>query len=199
MSVGEPRPPVHEFKMAVAVEVASRSNCLKAHVGAILLQDDRIRAVGYNGTIEGYKDCFEGGCQRCRDLSIERGQHLDRCVCVHAEENAIASAARYGIEIGGTECFVTHEPCLSCTKLLIQAHVSRVVYLLRYQHPTTGDQNESRSDLRRHSQEKKQTIFEHYDEKDPRFTEWRDRLDDMKERALGYGIAAGIVINVPAE
>ena len=53
-----PRPSREEWKMALAVDVASRSNCLKAHVGAILLHGDRIRAVGYNGTIEGYDDCF---------------------------------------------------------------------------------------------------------------------------------------------
>src|SRR5438477_8736726 len=132
MGMEEPRPPVEEYKMALAVEVASRSNCLKIHVGAILLFDDRIRAVGYNGTLAGYEDCFDGGCDRCRDENITGGEQLDRCICVHAEENALSSAAKYGIPINGTECYVTHEPCIGCTKLLIQAGVQNVVYLNEY-------------------------------------------------------------------
>lgn len=195
----EPRPSVEEYKMAMAVEVASRSNCLKAHVGAILLQDDRIRAVGYNGTVEGYPDCFEGGCPRCKDLRLGRGEALDRCVCVHAEENALVSAARFGISIDGAECYVTHEPCLSGTKLLIQAHVAKVVYLKIYEYPATGDHNESREALRNHSMGKRRNgevgaEFQRFDQAGPRVTAWKARLDTMRKDALSFGGAQGILI-----
>src|SRR2546425_4024023 len=107
----EPRPTSEDYNMALAVEVASRVNCMKVHVGAILLYDGRIRAVGYNGTLPGYEDCFAGGCDRCRDEKIPGGEDLDRCICVHAEENALASAARFGIPIDHSVCYVTYEPC----------------------------------------------------------------------------------------
>ena len=119
----EPRPTIEDHKMALAVQVATRSNCIKTHVGAIILFGDRIRTTGYNGTISGASDCFDGGCKRCADETIRRGEQLDRCVCVHAEANALTGAARYGISVDGTECYVTHEPCLECTKLLIQAGI----------------------------------------------------------------------------
>jgi dCMP deaminase len=202
--VPEPRPSVEEYKMALAVEVASRSNCMKSHVGAILLLADRIRAVGYNGTIEGYVDCFAGGCPRCRDMSISGGEQLDRCVCVHAEENALVSAARYGIEVQGTECYVTHEPCLGCTKLLIQAHVARVVYLKTYEYPGETDQNKSREAMRSHSKQEREagrigTLFEQFDQSLPRVEAWKKRLNEMKKEALAFAKAGGLLKGEPKE
>lgn len=206
----EPRPSREEWKMALAVEIASRSNCVKTHVGAILLHGDRIRAVGYNGTIEGYDDCFSGGCPRCRDESIHGGQQLDRCVCVHAEENALVSAARFGIEVGGAECYVTHEPCLSCTKLLIQAHVGKVVYLVDYVYPEgvdpSGqllDHGASRVTMRNASQAREGgTKFQNFDEAlaasceeavRSRVKAWEKRLEDMKLQAREYARALGVL------
>lgn len=185
--------------MALAVEVASRSNCLRSRVGAIVLHGNRIRAVGYNGTIKGHRNCFDGGCPRCRDLTLKRGQDLDRCVCVHAEENALVSAARYGIPVEGAECYVTHEPCLSCTRLLIQAHVCRVVYLTDYWYPETKDHNQSRTEMRNSTSI---TKFEKYrevilasgdSEAVARADAWEERLDKMREDALAYGRAQGVL------
>ena len=181
--------------MAMAVEVASRSNCVKSHVGALILKDDRVRATGYNGTIYTYPDCFDGGCPRCKDRSKGRGQELDRCVCVHAEENALVSAARYGIEVEDTLCYVTHEPCLGCTKLLIQAGLREVVYLLDYEYPTTTDQNESRKSMRDHSRAKGRTLFTQFDPAIPAVREWQSRIESMKERSLQYATARGIFTN----
>ena len=185
--------------MALAVEVASRSNCMKSHVGAILLHDNRIRAVGYNGTVEGYSDCFEGGCPRCKDLTIKRGEQLDRCVCVHAEENALVSAARFGIEVEGAECYVTHEPCLGCTKLLLQAHLSKVVFLNTYEYPETKDHNESRETMR---QKSIVTQFQQFSQAvSPERSKaivalvrkWERRLEKMKIEALDYARARGVL------
>ena len=171
---------------------------MKSHVGAIILTDDRIRAVGYNGTIEGYADCFAGGCERCRDVSVTQGVHLDRCVCVHAEENALVSAARYGIEVEGAECFVTHEPCLGCTKLLIQAHVGRVEHLKSYEYPDETGQNMSREAMRAHARQRfdegrSGTRFEQFEQTVPEVAEWKRRLDDIKRIALEYALAKDVL------
>lgn len=179
--------------MSLAVEVASRSNCLKSHVGAIVLLGDRIRAVGYNGTVEAYANCFDGGCPRCRDLTIRRAEQLDRCICVHAEENALMTAARYGIPVDGAECYVTHEPCVGCTKLLIQAHISRIVYLQSYDYPETGDHNESRRSMRENL---KSSRFERFDTSSAGegvVSRWIDRLHRMKSDAFEYAKSIGIL------
>jgi dCMP deaminase len=188
----EPRPGREEYNMALAVEVASRSNCVKTHVGTIFLYDGRIRTTGYNGTVEGYKDCFKGGCPRCNDMKVKRAEKLDHCICVHAEENALISAARYGIEMDGSECYVTHEPCLSCTKLLIQAHIKKVVFLMNYEHPGV-DQNKNREQMRQSSKRRGSTVFQRFDQvmtdtkRARRLAQsWGDRLARMKEAALNY-------------
>lgn len=188
----EPRPTLDEFKMSLAVEVASRSNCVKSHVGAVILVGDRVRSVGYNGTVEGYRDCFDGGCPRCKDPNIRRGEQMDRCICVHAEENALITAARYGISVDGAECFVTHEPCLGCTKLLIQAHVKRVVYLTTYQYADEADHNENREAMRRAV--RRRVGFVQYGSR-PRdvVDRWIGRLEEMKSRAQNYARFNGVL------
>lgn len=193
----QPRPGPEAYRMALAVEVASRSNCLKAHVGAILLLKDRIVAAGYNGTVEGFEDCLDGGCPRCRDLTIGQGKDLDRCVCVHAEENALVSAARFGIAVEGAECYVTHEPCLGCTKLLIQARVSNVVFLKTYSYDDRSDHNTSREAMRSKKRSPK-VLFRQFDPNfasKPMMRGWLDRLAKMKEEAWEYGQKRGVVIS----
>lgn len=200
MPEAQPRPSREEYQMALAVNVASRSNCLKAHVGAIILSEGRIRATGYNGTIAGYDDCLDGGCPRCKDSKIKRGMELDRCVCVHAEENALASAAKFGIAIKDTECYVTHEPCLSCTKLLIQAGVTKVVYLMDYEYPSTSDHSESRQKMRDFSKKKDQTFFVSFIEEmtdkaraKEVLDDWQDKLRKMKDAAQAYAQKKGVL------
>lgn len=146
-----PRPERDEYMMSIALAVAARTNCMKTPVGAIIVQDYRVRAVGYNGTVEGYPNCFDGGCPRCKDLVIERGEKLDQCVCAHAEQNALLSAARFGIGVEGAECWVTNEPCLDCTKSLIQAKLKVVRYWHTYKYSGPGDQQQNRSAMRKHS------------------------------------------------
>jgi dCMP deaminase len=182
--------------MSLAVEIASRSNCLKSHVGAIVLLGERVRVTGYNGTIAGYGNCFDGACPRCRELSKGRGEELDRCVCVHAEENALISAARYGIPVQGAECYVTHEPCLGCTKLLIQAEITKVVYLLDYEYPNTQDHNESRQALRDYSTKGAQTVFERFERSsdEAAVKHWEDKLEAMKGQSLDYAQKKGVLI-----
>jgi len=93
------RPSWDEYFMLQAELAKLRSNCMTRKVGAVIVRDHRQIATGYNGTPPGIKNCFEGGCKRCQDRmdgKIESGASLDRCLCSHAEANAIMHCAILG-------------------------------------------------------------------------------------------------------
>ena len=113
--------------MNIAEVVATRSNCSRRHVGAVIVRNRHILATGYNGTPHGVKNCFDGGCPRCAHTT-QSGSHLEECLCVHAEQNAICQAAYYGVAIAGSTIYVTISPCLTCAKLIINAGIKEVVY-----------------------------------------------------------------------
>ncbi len=132
------------YYMQVAMTVETRANCWGTSVGAVLVLHNRIISTGFNGTPEGFPNCEDGGCERCRQrelrvagrvsevtdpLFLGKGKHLDVCICVHAEANALLSAARYGTRTDGATLYSTYTPCFSCLKEMIQAGVRRVVYL----------------------------------------------------------------------
>jgi dCMP deaminase len=125
------RPSWDEYFMAIARVVASRSNCVKRKVAAVVTRDRRIISTGYNGTPRGVRNCNEGGCPRCNSFA-EGGTRLDECLCSHGEENAIIQAAYHGVTVRGGTIFTTFSPCLTCTKLIINAGLSEVVYNLHY-------------------------------------------------------------------
>ena len=125
--VKDPRPSWDAYFMELARVVATRSNCSRRHVGAVIVRNRHILSTGYNGTPYGVKNCFEGGCPRCSG-KIESGKGLDECLCVHAEQNAICQAAQHGHAIDGGTIYVTISPCLTCAKLLINAGIKEVVY-----------------------------------------------------------------------
>ena len=87
-----PRPGWDEYFMNIATVAASRSNCLKRKVAAIIVRDKRVISTGYNGTPRGTRNCNEGGCPRCNNMAPS-GASLDECLCCHGEENAITQAA----------------------------------------------------------------------------------------------------------
>jgi dCMP deaminase len=125
-----PRPSREEYFMLLAVATRERAACLRRHVGAILVADQRIIATGYNGTPTGFPNCDEGGCHRCAhpdDYAAGRG--YDVCICVHAEQNAILQAAKLGYSVQGSQCYTTLRPCFGCLKELYQAGVTAVRYL----------------------------------------------------------------------
>jgi dCMP deaminase len=128
---GFERPSWDEYFLGVAQSVASRSNCVKRHVGAVIALDRRIIATGYNGTPRGTRNCNEGGCPRCNGFA-ESGARLDECLCSHGEENAIVQAAYHGSSVRGGTIYTTFFPCLFCTKLIINAGLVEVVYDAAY-------------------------------------------------------------------
>jgi dCMP deaminase len=125
------RPSWDEYFMSIARVVASRSNCVKRKVAAVVTVDRRIISTGYNGTPRGTRNCNEGGCPRCNDLA-PGGTGLGDCLCSHGEENAITQAAYHGVSLRGATIYTTFSPCLQCTKLIINAGLSEVVYNAGY-------------------------------------------------------------------
>ena len=125
------RPDWDEYFMGIARVVASRSNCVKRKVAAVVTRDKRIISTGYNGTPRGTKNCNEGGCPRCNDLA-PGGTRLDECLCSHAEENAITQSAYHGVSLKGGTVYTTFSPCLQCTKMIINAGLGEVVYQSDY-------------------------------------------------------------------
>ncbi|TSC93366.1 MAG: dCMP deaminase [Candidatus Berkelbacteria bacterium Licking1014_85] len=122
------RPSWDEYFRNIAELVSTRSNCIKRHVGAILVKDKKIISTGYNGTPKGIANCDEGGCPRCNDPNIKSGEQLDRCICVHAEENTIIQAAYHGVSTEGAAIYCNFCPCNYCTKHLINAGIKEVIY-----------------------------------------------------------------------
>ena len=117
------RPTWDEYFLDIAFTVAERSTCDRAHVGAVLVRDKRILATGYNGSPMGLPHCDEVG-----HLIVD-----GHCVrTLHAEQNAIIQSALHGISSEGATAYVTHQPCLTCAKMLINAGVRRVVYAGNY-------------------------------------------------------------------
>ena len=125
--VKDPRPSWDEYFMGIAKVVASRSNCSRRHVAAVIVKDNHILSTGYNGTPHGVKNCFAGGCPRCGG-KVESGTHLEECLCVHAEQNAICQAAFFGHAVKDATIYITLSPCLTCAKLIINAGIKEVVY-----------------------------------------------------------------------
>lgn len=122
-----PRPGWDDYYLAIARAVASRSNCRRRHVGALIVVDKAIIATGYNGTPVGVRNCVDGGCPRCKS-SAPPGQGYDTCLCVHAEQNAIVLAARHGNATDRGVMYTTLRPCFGCAKEAIQAGIREVVY-----------------------------------------------------------------------
>lgn len=117
------RPSWDQYFLQIAFTVASRSTCDRAHVGAVIVRRRRILATGYNGSPTGLPHCDEVG-----HLIID-----GHCVrALHAEQNAIIQAALHGVGTDGGMIYVTHQPCLTCAKMIINAGIQRVVYVGRY-------------------------------------------------------------------
>lgn len=117
--------------MRIAEVVASRSNCSRRQVAAVIVRDQRIISTGYNGTPRGVKNCFDGGCPRCAS-DAPSGSELGECICNHAEENAIVQAAYHGISVKNATLYCTLSPCLICAKMILNAGIREVIYETEY-------------------------------------------------------------------
>ena len=116
--------------MNMAETVAEWSSCFQQnrHVGAVVVKDKRILTTGYNGASSGIESCAERGeCLR-RVRNIASGTMQEVCYAVHAEQNAIIQAAKLGVSLEGATMYVTHQPCVICTGMIINSGIKRVIY-----------------------------------------------------------------------
>ena len=106
--------------MKMAELVAGQSYCKRAQVGAVIVRDGNVIAIGYNGTPSGWPNICEDDSGRTREEVL------------HAESNAIAKCARSVSSSDGAHLYVTHSPCVDCAKLIIQAGIVKVFYKVTY-------------------------------------------------------------------
>ncbi|MGI6721404.1 MAG: deoxycytidylate deaminase [Anaerovoracaceae bacterium] len=121
------RPTWDAYFMEMAELVATRSTCLRRHVGAVIVKDKRVIATGYNGAPKGVPHCSEkGGCLR-EQRGIPSGERHELCRALHAEQNAIIQAATFAQSVEGATMYVTNQPCIICAKMIINAGIKRIV------------------------------------------------------------------------
>ena len=112
-----------EYFMAQSHLLSLRSTCSRLSVGATIVKDKRIVSGGYNGSIKGDEHCIDVGCK------VVEGH----CVrTIHAEINAILQCSKFGVGTEGATIYVTHFPCLNCTKSIIQAGIKEICYVNDY-------------------------------------------------------------------
>ncbi|MDF3079123.1 MAG: dCMP deaminase family protein [Sphingobacteriaceae bacterium] len=122
------KPSFNSIFMNLASDLAKRSHCVKAQVGAVLTKDTRIISIGYNGPPAGTHNCDEEwpetGCPRDARGSCS--------LALHAEENAILYAVKNGSSLEGATLFLTLSPCLPCARTIFSSGIKRVIYKNSY-------------------------------------------------------------------
>lgn len=117
------RIPWDQYFMAQSMLLSLRSTCTRLSVGATIVRDRRIIAGGYNGSVTGDVHCIDEGCYLVDGHCVRT---------IHAEMNAILQCAKFGVETDGAEIYVTHFPCLQCTKMILQSGIKKIHYLKDY-------------------------------------------------------------------
>ncbi|HMA76211.1 MAG TPA: cytidine/deoxycytidylate deaminase family protein [Candidatus Krumholzibacteriaceae bacterium] len=125
------RPTWDEYFMKITRLVAERSTCLRRQVGAIIVIKKRIISTGYNGAPKGLEHCLDIGCLRVK-MEIPSGERQELCRGVHAEQNAIIQAAGGGIDMEGSTMYCTDSPCATCSKMIINAGIRKLVLGRKY-------------------------------------------------------------------
>jgi dCMP deaminase len=118
------KPSFNHIFMNLAADLAGRSHCVRAHVGAVLTKDTRIISIGYNGPPAGTHNCDEewpgSGCARDSRGSCS--------LALHAEENAILYGIKNGSKIEGSTLYTTLSPCIACARLILSSGIRTVYY-----------------------------------------------------------------------
>jgi len=125
------RPSWDDYFMDIANLVKTRSTCRRRQVGALIVKDRKILSTGYNGAPTGCAHCLDIGCLR-EELNIPSGQRHELCRGIHAEQNAIVQAANSGTSVKGGTMYVTHQPCVLCAKMIINAGIEKIVFKGEY-------------------------------------------------------------------
>ena len=123
------RPRWDEYFMGIAEAVATRADCSRRQIGAVIVKDNRIVSTGYNGAPAGKAGCLEGACPRARS-DVEPGSQYEtgagECIAIHAEANALLYTSRDKCE--GATIYITCQPCTWCAKLINGAGIKRIVW-----------------------------------------------------------------------
>lgn len=123
------------YYLNIAEEVARRSTCLRRRYGAVIVNHDEIVSTGYNGAPRGETNCIDRQFCKREQMNVPKGERYELCVSVHAEANAIISAARRDM-IGGTiyitgletdESYANPAPCIMCRRLIVNAGITRCI------------------------------------------------------------------------
>jgi dCMP deaminase len=125
------RPSWDQYFMRMAFLAASRSNCIRRKVGAVIVKDKNVIATGYNGPPSGLANCDAVGCIRI-DMNIPSGERHELCRGLHAEQNAIIQAAVHGSIIKDAVIYTTTHPCVVCSKMIINAQIKEIIYAEGY-------------------------------------------------------------------
>ena len=126
------RPSWDEYFLDLMDQVATRATCDRGRSGAVIVQDTRVLATGYVGAPPGLPHCDDVG-HLMKKVIDEDGTTREHCVrTVHAEQNALGQAARYGIPVEGATFYTRMEPCRVCAMLIISAGITRVVCRRQY-------------------------------------------------------------------
>jgi len=130
------RPSWHQYFLTITRNVAERSTCTRAKVGAVIVRDKNILATGYNGAPAGMPHCLDVGCLIYTSRTPS-GENEENCFrTIHAEINAIAQAAKNGASIRDADIYITHTPCIHCVKVLINTGIRRIFYEREYKRAT---------------------------------------------------------------
>lgn len=127
------RPTREEYYMSIATLASLRSTCLSRQVGCLIVKDDHPISFGYNGPARGVAHCdTKGGCIRRSQVDYKSGSYLELCPASHAEQNAIAFAAKHGISVDGAIMYVNTFPCKDCMNSIINSGIRKIVYDSNY-------------------------------------------------------------------
>jgi dCMP deaminase len=126
--------------MEVAEKFAELSNCVSFQVGCVIVRDQRIISVGYNGTLSGVKNCYDK-FPAYSPVNGDREIHYQWSSAneIHAEMNAILYAVKVGIAIENSTLYSTIKPCQHCMKNILQAGIKRIVYKYPYDKDVEGE------------------------------------------------------------
>lgn len=126
------RPDWDKYFLAIVQEVATRATCDRGKSGCVIVRDRRILATGYVGAPSGLPHCDEAG-HMLRDVIAPDGSVSKHCIrTIHAEQNAICQAAKFGISLEGATLYCTMEPCFTCAKVIVNCGIKKVICNKKY-------------------------------------------------------------------
>lgn len=117
------------FYLKMAYLISERSTCVRRNVGAVIVRDKVVLGTGYNGAVSGVSHCTVDNCLR---IGKKSGENIEQCRAGHAESNAIANAAKNGVNINNATIYCTTQPCSYCAKLIVNSGIKRVVFSESY-------------------------------------------------------------------